>query len=474
MLVVLCALLCVTRLAHADDATARTLFREGVDLFDKKDYAAALQKFKAAYREKQSAGIKQNIGLCHKGLGEFVEATTAFDEALDEGQGTLKPDTKAAIKRELAELSTSVATVYIKVFDAEDMEEGQTAKSIETAIVTVDTVQLPPGAVRRPVRLKDGIHTFAARVDGYTVPPEKKLALILGQPVEATFIVSRGPATGQGTLSIHASLEDAVIVLDGKEVGKGDWSGKIGAGNHKIEVKKEGYATTTVDVPVPAGASVDYPIELRRRGQAPALYDPETRRPIKEKRAYVVANLGLSTGTLRLTQAAGEIDASTRRFTFPGLGLRGGYKFTRAFAIELHVELGGAKDSYSVRPSEPDVEASISHVQLTAMMRYMSLGHVRFMIGSGLGPSITTVETKFQKVTSSGAGTQTIKGSGFAFAWLLDLGMQFDVGPIFIEPALFVDVYGVGPTRDPGTTDRLLRSSPAARYGARFGLGFPF
>src|SRR5688572_11505723 len=83
--------------ARADEETARAHFKKGVELYDRKQYAEALESFKAAYAEKRSAGIKQNIALCLKGLGRSVEAATALDEALDEGQSTLKPETKAGI-----------------------------------------------------------------------------------------------------------------------------------------------------------------------------------------------------------------------------------------------------------------------------------------------------------------------------------------------------------------------------------------
>ena len=101
-LLTLLLIVSVPALARADEEAARVHFRKGVELYDRKQYKEALESFKAAYAEKQSAGIKQNIALCLKGLGYTVEAATALDEALDEGQSTLKPETKAGIERELA------------------------------------------------------------------------------------------------------------------------------------------------------------------------------------------------------------------------------------------------------------------------------------------------------------------------------------------------------------------------------------
>ncbi|MEA2748264.1 MAG: hypothetical protein QOI41_2407, partial [Myxococcales bacterium] len=126
------AFLVVAPTAHADEAAARAHFRKGVDLYDRKQYAAALESFRAAYAEKPSAGIKQNIGLSLKGLGQPIDAATAFDEALDEGEGTLKPEVRAAMEQELAALSKVVATVRLKVISAADKQP------IENVVVTVD------------------------------------------------------------------------------------------------------------------------------------------------------------------------------------------------------------------------------------------------------------------------------------------------------------------------------------------------
>ena len=57
---------------------------------------------------------------------------------------------------------------------------------------------------------------------------------------------------------------------------------------------------------------------------------------------------------------------------------------------------------------------------------------------------------------------------------LFDLGGQFDLGggAVFLKPALFFDVHGIGSVRN-AVTDRLLEDSPAVRIGLRLGLGIP-
>lgn len=456
--------------ARADEEAARVHFRRGVDLYDRKQYAEALEAFKAAYAEKPSAGIKQNIALSLKGLGRTVEAATALDEALDEGQSTLKPETKAGIERELAELGKSVATVHLRVL-------GEGNQPLDDAVVSVDGTALAPGAHRRPIRLTQGIHTFTAHVEGLADPPPKKLALLLGQPVDATFIVTRnGAAAGaESTLSVRANIDDAVIKVDGKEVGTGTWSGKLPPGSHQLEVSAPEHRTATIDVTVPAGATIDYPIQLTKIGDAPGPYDHVERKPPAPKNLYIAPTLAAFGVSYRLAEPLGEVPSGERR-SFGGLsiGVRGGYRFSRWISGELLGELGGLRSKYKVSPSDArETETNITIARLMPVIRLTTPGKVRFVAGAGWGLALANIDAKVVR----GAGTENAKASGIGMSWLLDGGMQFDVGPLFLEGVIFVDIHGTaGPRGDSATFDdaRFLQASPAVRSGLRIGLGIPF
>lgn len=454
-------------LAYADEAAARAHFRKGVELYDKRQYAEALESFKAAYAEKPSAGIKQNIALCLRGLGRSIEAATAFDEALDEGEGTLKPETRAAIQRELAELDKVVATVHLKVVDADN-------KPLEGAVVSVDGVALSPAAARRPIRLAQGIHTFTAHVEGLPDPPAKKLALLLGQPVDATFVVAggQGQVGASSTLNVRANVDDAVIRLDGVDVGRGTWSGKLPPGSHQLEVSAPEHRTAVIDVTVPAGATIDYPIALTKVGEAPGPYDHVDRQAPRAKKLYIVPMLAGEIASYRLSAVLDEPPSGTRRgFGGVAVGVRGGYRLSKVIAAELHAEVGVLTAKYKVKDTDAlDTQTTVGHWQLTPVIRFSTPGKLRFTAGTGFGVHGGSVEAKLIR------GPQTVdkKGSGVGLSWLVDLGAQVDAGPVFLEGALFFDVHGVGAVRDRETDERFLQASPAARMGLRLGLGIPF
>lgn len=459
--------LSIPALARADEEAARVHFKKGVELYDRKQYAEALASFKAAYAEKQSAGIKQNIALCLKGLGQTVEAATALDEALDEGQSTLKPETKAAIERELAELAKSVATVHMHVV-------GVDGQPLDNAIVSVDGTALGPGTHRRPIRLQQGIHTFTAHVDGLADPPPKKLALLLGQPVDATFIVTRTGAgtSGESTLTIRTNVDDAVIKVDGNEVGKGTWTGKLPAGSHQLEVSAPDHRTATLDVTVPGATTMEYPVQLTKVGDPPGPYDHVDRKPPPPRKLYIAPTLALMATNYRLAEPLGEVPSGGRHaFAGASIGARGGYRLSRMFAIEALLEVGVLGAKYKVTPSDPrDTETNVTIWRLMPVFRFMTPGKVRFTAGTGFGVAGSQLTAKL----GQGPNVVEQKGSGVGLSWLIDGGIQFDAGPLFLEGVLFFDVHGTGAVKDADDDKRYIQASPAVRGGLRIALGIQF
>jgi hypothetical protein len=449
--------------ARADDAAARREFRRGVELYDKKQFAEALEAFRAAYAEKPSAIIKQNVALSLVGMGRKVEAATAFDEALDEGQTTLSPETRAAIRRELADLEKSIATLALHVVAASDR------RPIEGAIVRVDGAELPPGALRRPIRIAPGIHVVTAHVDGFADPPEKKLGFVEGSPVDATF--EMGAAIG--TVTLRPDVPASTIKIDGAVVGTGTWSGRLTAGSHRVEVTAPDYRTTVTDVVVTAGASVDYPIALQRAGDVPEPYRPEEPPPAKKpKPYYALIGVGYQGENLQLSSELGEPPAGTRRdLKGASLALRGGGHLSRFFAVELHGEVGSMNTTYTLVPTDTgETKVTVSEWQLTPSLRFSTLGKARFTTGTGFGIHGMHLDS----TPPAGAARASKQGTALTPSWLIDFGAQFDVGPLFLEGLLCIDVHGVGTLRDDTSGERLLLASPAARVGLRLGVGLAF
>lgn len=461
--------------AYADEALARQHFKKGIELYDKKNYVEALAAFQEAYREKPSPGIKQNIALSYKALNKYVEAATAFDEALADAVA-LKPDTRAAIERELAELERVVATVRFNVTTAN-------GKPIEQAVISVEPAGdkaflLGVEARKRPLRLMPGVYTFTAKATGYPDYAKPRLALEAGTPVDVTFTLGAGAsavtsASGsglQGSLKIRPSVADAVIRVDGKDVGHGAWEGPLGSGPHRIEVAAPGWKTTTVEVTVPAGGSVDYPITLQAVGDSPPEYTPpSTPREKREKKFYAVPMLALDSVSYRLSDDLGEPPSGVRR-SFEGGTISGrfGFFFWKYLSAEGLAAIGEAKNE-----DRDGVSLKIGHWQLTPALRLTIPRSTtfRFTAATGFGVHGLTVEKKFEGAIPGAPK----KGRGVGWSCLIESGLQFDLGPVFLEAAIVVEVHSLPSVRDDASPeDRFLLSSPSVRTGARIGLGVPF
>src|SRR6266550_719215 len=73
-------------------ARAQALLSEGTAAYGRGDYAAALDKFTAAYRIFPSPKLWFNIGQANRDLGRPVEAVAAFDRFL-RNAGDAPPET---------------------------------------------------------------------------------------------------------------------------------------------------------------------------------------------------------------------------------------------------------------------------------------------------------------------------------------------------------------------------------------------
>lgn len=58
-------------------------------------------------------------------------------------------------------------------------------------------------------------------------------------------------------VTIKVAPNDAFIFVDGKNKGKGQWTGQLSTGVHNVEVKKEGYRTYTQTISVEAGDKIN-------------------------------------------------------------------------------------------------------------------------------------------------------------------------------------------------------------------------
>src|SRR5262249_27784393 len=141
---------------------ARTHFASGVKLYDAKDYAAALDEFRVAYREKPSPGILRNIALCLRALKRFPEAIDTLEEMLARGGDTLDVRTRDAAQKAIDEMSETIAVVRLRI-----VLHAPGGASMPPLDARVDDAQIPQNKLLA-VRVMPGEHTFRVTAPGYS------------------------------------------------------------------------------------------------------------------------------------------------------------------------------------------------------------------------------------------------------------------------------------------------------------------
>ena len=196
--VVLCAT-CVSAAARADDSPdvieARKQFSAGVNLLDDPDgakYEEAYRAFKKAYALSQNPKVLGNIAYCAMNLERDGEAIDAYAAYLRDVKDIDERE-RAQIQRDLATLTSTVATVRVRV------------RHSATAFELVDTrLQTRGPAVENSyavqgneitIRIRPGRHTFRARTGNTeSTPVEVTIEPASSTTQELTFPAPRASA----------------------------------------------------------------------------------------------------------------------------------------------------------------------------------------------------------------------------------------------------------------------------------------
>jgi hypothetical protein len=115
--------------APADRTLAQSLFEQGRQFMDAKNYAAACPKFSESERLDPSAGTLLNLAVCHERAGklatawaEYGDAATAARRANEQDRATFADEHAKALEPKLAHLTIRVpagATFTVKLDGAE-------------------------------------------------------------------------------------------------------------------------------------------------------------------------------------------------------------------------------------------------------------------------------------------------------------------------------------------------------------------
>ena len=235
--------------AQSDVTKAQALNREGTAAYRAKDYALALEKFKAANALVPNPTFDVNIGRCHEKLGQFAQALVHCKIALNATSaiGATRATAKKCVDR-LNERLTQ-PTLHVK-----SSPPGATVRVDGKPVGTTPwSGEVEPG--RRQVDLELAGHRNQTR----------DVVMVLGD--EQRLSVAMIPGDVGALFSLSSVPSGATVALDGQILGETPLERlPVEAKAYLVEIAKEGYHPQVLTVSISDGSHLERSITLTSTG----------------------------------------------------------------------------------------------------------------------------------------------------------------------------------------------------------------
>jgi len=177
-------------------AKAQSLLTEGSALYEKGDYADALERFKQAYVAYDSPKLLFNIGQANRDLGRPVEALEAFEQFLI-GARDAAPETIEDAKKSVDELQTKLGRLRVDC-------------PIENATISLDGKDVGVTPLTKLLWATTGRHQVTARHRSFAPAVEnievqagavQPVRIVLQAPLAESQVSHSEPSVGHIELS---------------------------------------------------------------------------------------------------------------------------------------------------------------------------------------------------------------------------------------------------------------------------------
>lgn len=208
--------------------TLKTKWDEAVVSFKDGTYDSALAEFQAIYETTKNPRVLYNISVCHRKLSNFSRAISALERQLtfrDE-----LPDKEITRAEALLELlKPTVTQLDIKV-------------DRDGADVVLNGQELGQTPLLAPVTANVGNNVLVIDKAGFRTL-RREFRLPKGeQPRTLELKLEPETRTSRVTVAVNGP-PDAVIFIDGTEMGTSPYSGDLAVGRHTIEARAPGFVT---------------------------------------------------------------------------------------------------------------------------------------------------------------------------------------------------------------------------------------
>jgi PEGA domain len=198
---------------------ARAEYEGGKVLFADGDYKNAIVKFQKAHDVSKDPRLLWNIAVCQKNLRHYSKMLVSVRRYRNEAKDWLSDEDRRQADAIVDTVKTFISdfVLVVNVADAEVFVDG------EPIGVTPLKGRSTLDVGRREIRIER---------DGYG-PQVRNITVVGGGRVELKVDLLK--TLHRGTLVV-ATVDEAMVAIDGKMVGRGGWRGSLASGGHTLRV----------------------------------------------------------------------------------------------------------------------------------------------------------------------------------------------------------------------------------------------
>jgi hypothetical protein len=225
-----------------------------IALYQRSQWDGARTSFNAAYESSRNPRVLFNVAVCEKNLGRYARAIEVFKKELADGKGQLSNEEESDVRAQIQGLEQFVAQLTIDV-----NESG--------ADIYIDDNKVGTSPLPGPVSVQLGERHVRATKVGFA---EARENIELKGGSSGHVVLKLAPMTKTSLVSISVvGPANAVVKIDGKEVGAAPYRGQVGvsAEPHQFSAEAPGYVTTTQSAMVRESEALNLTLQLSEEQQ---------------------------------------------------------------------------------------------------------------------------------------------------------------------------------------------------------------
>jgi hypothetical protein len=236
--------------AAAQEHDARGHFRRGIEHYNEGSYDAALAEFQQAYEIAPAHQVLYNIARVHAALGNAVEAASAYQRYLDEGEHQLSAERRREVEQALEVQRARIGRLDVRV-------------SVDGATIAVDGDDVATSPLREPLRVTAGEVELEVRAANHQ--SVRRRLRVAGGVVER-IVIDLVEASTPGILRIHSAVPDVLVEVDGEAVGTTPFDSTVtlSVGSHRLTARRAGYRTFERTLTIDRGAEAEVHVDMVR------------------------------------------------------------------------------------------------------------------------------------------------------------------------------------------------------------------